>query len=107
LGPRALLDALEKIQISCLCWESNLGRPARRLVARQTAKPLGIRAVPGSNLSPESGFLTEVYRGFPQSLQANAGMVPQVRPWPLSSISFPIHCSLIILPLNTVYPESI
>jgi hypothetical protein len=44
-------------------------------------------------------ILTEFFRGISQSLHANAGIVglPQIRPRPLSSASFPIHYSLIIL----------
>jgi hypothetical protein len=34
--------------------------------------------------------------GFPQSLQANSGVVPSIRPRPLPSISFSIHHLLII-----------
>jgi hypothetical protein len=33
------------------------------------------RVVPGSNLGPETGY-SEGVRGFPQSLQANAGILP-------------------------------
>jgi hypothetical protein len=34
-----------------------------------------IREVSGSNLGPETGY-SEVFRGFPQSIQANSGVVP-------------------------------
>jgi hypothetical protein len=40
-------------------------------------------------------MLPEVFRGFPQSLQANARIVPQIKPWPLPSTAFPVHYSLI------------
>jgi hypothetical protein len=35
-----------------------------------------IREVPGSNFGPGQETLTEIFRGFLQSLQANAGIVP-------------------------------
>jgi hypothetical protein len=31
-GPRAGLDAVKYIKISCPCWESNPGLPARRYI---------------------------------------------------------------------------
>jgi hypothetical protein len=37
---------------------------------------LRIREVPGSNISPETGYPYWFFRGCPQSLQANAGIVP-------------------------------
>jgi hypothetical protein len=39
---------------------------------------------------------TEVVRGFPQPLQATAGIVALIRPRPLPFISFPIRYSLIL-----------
>jgi hypothetical protein len=36
---------------------------------------LRIQAVPGSNLVPDTCY-PEIFSGFPQSLQANAGIVP-------------------------------
>jgi hypothetical protein len=36
---------------------------------------LHIREVPGSNLSPETCY-PKVFCGFPQCIQANAGIVP-------------------------------
>jgi hypothetical protein len=35
----------------------------------------------------------EAFRGYPQTLQANAGIVPIIRPRPLPSVSFPIRYS--------------
>jgi hypothetical protein len=32
--------------------------------------------VPGSNLAPETGYRVRVFCNFPQSLQANVGLVP-------------------------------
>jgi hypothetical protein len=47
--------------------------------------------------------LIEGFRGFPQSLQANAGIVLKVIPRPLPDESFPIqHHSLIILPSTLI-----
>jgi hypothetical protein len=40
--------------------------------------------------------LTEVFCGFPQSLQTNADIVPQIRPLTIPDISFPIYFSLTI-----------
>jgi hypothetical protein len=42
---------------------------------------LRIREAPGSNLRPETDYnivtiLTEIFRGFPKSLHANAGILP-------------------------------
>jgi hypothetical protein len=49
---------------------------------------LRIREIPRSNLVPETGILSNVFRGFTQSLEANTVIVPEVRAWPLLSISF-------------------
>jgi hypothetical protein len=40
-------------------------------------------------------ILTEVFRSFPQSLQANAGIVFYIRPQPLPSTSYLINHSFI------------
>jgi hypothetical protein len=37
---------------------------------------LRIREVPGSNLGPKTGYPDWRFSRFPQSLQANAGIVP-------------------------------
>jgi hypothetical protein len=47
-------------------------------------------------------ILTEIFRRRPQSLQANVGAVPQVRPRLISSTFFPIHYSLIKLPFDAM-----
>jgi hypothetical protein len=39
-------------------------------------------------------ILIEAIRGFSQSLQANVVIVPEIRPMPLATKSFPIHHSL-------------
>jgi hypothetical protein len=49
-----------------------------------------IREIPGSDLSLEMTILAELFDGFPQPLQANAGIVSSIRPGRLSSTSFPI-----------------
>jgi hypothetical protein len=49
--------------------------------------------------------MTEVSHDFPQSLQANAGIVPQIRPLPLPFMSFPIHYPLTILSFDAVWSE--
>jgi hypothetical protein len=46
-------------------------------------------------------ILTEVFRGFPQPIQANARIVPQIRSRSLPPLCFPIHHSSIILPTDT------
>jgi hypothetical protein len=63
---------------------------------------LRIREVPVSNLGLENGYPDWGYSCFRQSLQANARMVPKIRPWPLPSTSIPIHYSHII-PHSTLY----
>jgi hypothetical protein len=35
-----------------------------------------IQMIPGSNLSLETGYLSEVFCGYLQSLQENAGIIP-------------------------------
>jgi hypothetical protein len=48
-------------------------------------------------LARTPGIITEVFHGFPQSLQAKAGMVvPQIRPWPIPSTSFQSYYFTII-----------
>jgi hypothetical protein len=47
--------------------------------------------------------LMENIRNFPQSLQANTGIVPQNRPRPLTSMSSSIYHSRIGLPFETAY----
>jgi hypothetical protein len=48
---------------------------------------------------------TERLRGFPHSLQANTGIVPQIKPRPLPSTSFPIRHSPIILSFDVIQYE--
>jgi hypothetical protein len=51
---------------------------------------------PGFKSRHESGLLRLRFLVFPQSLQANTGMIRQVRPRPLPSIPFPNHHSLLL-----------
>jgi hypothetical protein len=62
---------------------------------------LRIREVMGSNLGPKTGYPDYVWCGFPQSFQANSGILAQIRPRPLPSTSFTIHHSRIILPFDS------
>jgi hypothetical protein len=64
---------------------------------------LRIWKVTGSNIASESWLR---FCGFPQSFQANARIVPEMRPRPLPSISFPIHYSLIILSFEILSASS-
>jgi hypothetical protein len=50
--------------------------------------------VPGSNPDLETGYLDLVFHGFPESLQANAGIGSEIRPQSLPSLSFPVNYSL-------------
>ena len=47
-------------------------------------------------------ILVEGVYGFSLSLQANAGIVPQIRPWLFLATSFQMYCSLSILQLSAV-----
>lgn len=50
-------------------------------------------------------LLIEDFHGFSQSLQENAGVVLQIRPWRIPSIPFPIFNSLIMLSFEDVLSE--
>jgi hypothetical protein len=65
---------------------------------------LRIQEVPGWNLSPETDSFN-IFCCFLQSHKKNSGMVHQIKPRPLPSTSFSIHNLLIILSLDTIYPE--
>jgi hypothetical protein len=63
----------------------------RHLVVRSRVSwsiRIRIRKVPGSNLVPETGC---DFRGFSQFLQANFGVVTQIRPRSLPFMYFQIH----------------
>lgn len=47
-------------------------------------------------------LLTDVLHGSLQSLQVNAGIVPEIRIWSLLFISFSVHYSLIILLFDSI-----
>jgi hypothetical protein len=55
------------------------------------------REVTGSNLGWDISCFYEYFRGFPQSLQVNNGLVPQVRPLLHLYKCFQVFNSLIIL----------
>lgn len=63
---------------------------------------LHISEVLSLNLGQETGYPDWRYHAFPQSLQADARMVPQVRPQSLPSTSFSGHYSWIILSFSVV-----
>jgi hypothetical protein len=46
--------------------------------------------------------MTEVFHGFPQFLQANAGVVPSVSPCLVPSTAFPLHNSSVMLPFDAL-----
>jgi hypothetical protein len=52
-------------------------------------------------------ILAVIVRGFPQTLQANVGAVPQARLLLFSSISFPVHSSPTNLPLDDILVYSL
>jgi hypothetical protein len=72
------------------------------IVLRRLALQLRIPVVPGSNLSPD--ILTEVSRGFPQSQQANAGIVPYSQPT-TASFQIPFDPSFIYHPVILLYTD--
>jgi hypothetical protein len=57
-----------------------------------------------SNLSRHTGY-SDGFRGLPQYLQTNTGILPQLRSCILPSTSLPIHTSLIILLFGVVQAE--
>jgi hypothetical protein len=56
-------------------------------------------------LAQRPAILIEVFCGFHHSPQANARIVPSIRPQPLDSIPFPSHYSLIIRSSHTIQSE--
>jgi hypothetical protein len=46
---------------------------------------------PGFKFRPGDRLSWQNFRAFPESLQANAGMIPYIRPRPLLFTSFPVH----------------
>jgi hypothetical protein len=63
---------------------------------------LRILEISGSNKNPEAGMLAEVFYGFPQSVQTSMAVVPQTEPQQLTSTSFLIQYSLIVVPFNAI-----
>jgi hypothetical protein len=47
-------------------------------------------------------ILPDILRSFPESFQVAANIVPQNRPRPLPSTSFPINYSLLVLPVGAI-----
>jgi hypothetical protein len=56
---------------------------------------------PGSTLGPQTGYLS-VFRGFPQSHQARAGIIPKIWPLYFPFKSFPVHNSPITLAFDAI-----
>jgi hypothetical protein len=59
---------------------------------------------PASYSAQRPGILTEVFRGFPQCCQMDAGTAPSIKPWPLLPNSFQsvIHWSPFHLMLHSL-----
>jgi hypothetical protein len=89
--PGRALDCLKWIQLT---YENNIYVTKYRVLSRYletgiTAECLVllVRELPCSNVGPGGGrswsILDEVLRDFPQYVQANSGIVPSIRLWPL------------------------
>ena len=63
---------------------------------------LRIWDITSSVLDLATGNMTEVYHGFPLSLQANSGIVSCTGAQLVLSTCFPIHYSVIMLPPDAV-----
>jgi hypothetical protein len=61
-----------------------------------------IQEVTSSIMDLATGNLTEVFYGFPPSLQTNSGIVSRTGTQLVLSTCFSIHYSVIILPFDTV-----
>jgi hypothetical protein len=61
-------------------WLGNMAFSVKSLktTVKWVALLLQIQEVPGSELSPEMVILTVVFHSFPQSLQANAGIIFEI-----------------------------
>jgi hypothetical protein len=68
--------------------------------------PLRIQKVPGSYISTMHRHSSD-FHGTSQALQADAGILTHISLWPPSSTTFPIHYSLIILPLDIKRRDSV
>jgi hypothetical protein len=89
------------MNVCCPEWNLFTILLATERYGRRLALLLRIREVQGSDLRPKTGY-PEGFRGFPQSLQANASTVLRTRLRPLPSTTLPIHDSLIILSFDTI-----
>jgi hypothetical protein len=49
-----------------------------------------------------AAILTEEFLCFPQSLQADAGIVFQIMAWPLLCMSFPVHYSYLVVSFDDI-----
>jgi hypothetical protein len=59
-----------------------------------------VREVLGSNLARNTAFLSDAFRGFPQSASGKCQFTTWIRPRPLPSECFSIQYSPIILPFD-------
>jgi hypothetical protein len=73
---------LWNIQLISVWWLSQLAQAVMFLAH--------ILEVLSLNLGHDISY-PETFHGFPSSLQANAGIMHQIRPWPLPSTYFPTH----------------
>jgi hypothetical protein len=67
------IGLITKICVLISTLQEAFGGP--KVAAECLAHLIRIREVPGSNLGPETGDTDWGFRGYPQSLQANAGVV--------------------------------
>jgi hypothetical protein len=75
-GAKALTSIRTKLSNICISSTTCSWRIAQYVVVEWLAHLLRNWEESGSNLGPESGYPEWGLYGFPQSLQANAGMVP-------------------------------
>jgi hypothetical protein len=72
--------------------------------ARVVTTPASYSGGAGLKCRPQRpAMLTDLFPGFHHYLQANAGIVPYIRPRPLPTKSFPIHLHSLITILSTLY----
>jgi hypothetical protein len=92
----------DSIQFS---FQDGVGIVIQRFDDERVAASFRIWEILDWNLGAETGYLDRGFRDFPQSLQATAGIVPQFRPQPLPSTSFPIHYSSLFLPFGAMWSQ--
>jgi hypothetical protein len=78
------------------------GEGRRNVVVERLTLLLRIRQVPGSNLGPKNGYIYGISRGFPQPLQANYVILPLARSQPLTSTSFTVYHSPVLLSFDAI-----